>query len=83
MVITERLANNNLLGAAGESRIDNANAHMNTGHGYSEAAHHGLNTYTYLFVDGHGETISKHATLGQTNLNLNLQTGMWSIHAKD
>ncbi len=83
MMITERIANNNLLGAAGESRIDNANAHMNTGHGYSEDAHHGRNIYTYLFVDGHAEVLDKNATLGLTNINRGLQTGMWTINAKD
>ena len=83
MMITERIANNNLLGAAGESRIDNANAHMNTGHGYSEDAHHGRNIYTYLFVDGHAEVLDKNATLGLTNINKALQTGMWTINAKD
>ncbi len=82
MVITERLNNGNLLGGVGDARIDNANAHMNTGQ-YSEAAHHGLAMYTYLFVDGHGETLSKHATLGMTNINLNLQTGLWTINPKD
>jgi len=82
---TERITWNNLLGAAGDSRIDNANAHMdlNATMGYSETAHHGLATYNYLFVDGHAETLSKHATLGTTNLNLGLQTGMWTINPKD
>lgn len=83
MIYTERIANNNLFGAAGESRIDNANAHMNTGQGYSEAGHHGLQTYTYLFIDGHAEVLNKNATLGTTNINLGLQTGMWTINPKD
>ncbi len=85
MVITERITWNNLLGAAGDSRIDNANTHMDTNPvmGYSEAGHHGLATYSYLFLDGHGEILNKNATLGTTNINLGLQTGMWTINSKD
>lgn len=83
IMLTERIANDNLLGAAGQAQIDNANAHMNTGHGYSETAHHGMSTYNYLFIDGHAETLNKNATLGQTNINLGIQSGMWTINSKD
>jgi prepilin-type N-terminal cleavage/methylation domain-containing protein/prepilin-type processing-associated H-X9-DG protein len=83
MFITERIDYNNLLGATGAAYVENANGHMNTGQGYSEDAHHGRNTYTYLFVDGHAEVLDKNATLGLTNINRGLQTGMWTINSKD
>jgi prepilin-type N-terminal cleavage/methylation domain-containing protein/prepilin-type processing-associated H-X9-DG protein len=50
---------------------------------YSEAAHHGLAMFNFLFVDGHAENLNKNATLGMTNINLNTQSGAWTINPKD
>jgi prepilin-type N-terminal cleavage/methylation domain-containing protein/prepilin-type processing-associated H-X9-DG protein len=83
MIYTERLDTGNLLGGVGAALTDNGNSMMNTGQGYSEGAHHGTAIYNFLMIDGHAETLNKNATLGVTNINLGIQTGMWTINSKD
>jgi prepilin-type N-terminal cleavage/methylation domain-containing protein/prepilin-type processing-associated H-X9-DG protein len=94
MVYTEKIATDNLLGAAGGSRIDvqsgdggQLDTRTSVGGysvpGFTEATHHGAAMFNYLFIDGHAEALNKSATLGLTNINLGIQTGMWTISAKD
>jgi prepilin-type N-terminal cleavage/methylation domain-containing protein/prepilin-type processing-associated H-X9-DG protein len=39
--------------------------------------------YNFLFADGHVEFLSREASLGRTNVNLNFQSGMWTVHPRD
>ncbi len=45
------------------------------------AYHQGM--FNYLMVDGHVELLNPGATLGRTNANLGIQTGMWTIRPND
>jgi prepilin-type N-terminal cleavage/methylation domain-containing protein/prepilin-type processing-associated H-X9-DG protein len=63
-----------MISVAGQVSAANATVQMSTLHN---------NKFNYQFVDGHAQLLTPLQTLGRTNTNLNLQTGMWSIIADD
>ena len=44
---------------------------------------HGSDNFNYLMSDGHVEFLNRAKTLGRTNTVLSIQSGMWTISAKD
>lgn len=51
--------------------------------GFDSASFHGKDMFSYLFVDGHVEHLNRTATLGTTNANLAIMSGMWTINPQD
>jgi hypothetical protein len=92
MFVTERVHSSNRFGEAGWAEIPNASTMSFTepGPGNSPApqnrsanGHHVGESYTFVFVDGHAESLNRRATLGKTNTNVNKQSGMWTIVSRD
>ena len=69
---------NQVINSANDHLISNqANQnYMNT------KTYHG-DVFNYIFMDGHGETLSPGKTLGSTNTTLSKQTGAWTIAPND
>lgn len=97
ILVTEHPCNDNNAGSAGaalsltgsyttiaDDILYNADAHLKGNGvptGFGNSYHN--NWFNYLFVDGHVEFLAPGATLGQTNSNVAVQTGMWTILAGD
>ncbi|MCD6052115.1 MAG: hypothetical protein K0Q55_3533 [Verrucomicrobia bacterium] len=88
ILMTEEWQQGNLT-TYGDATIQHANGH-NPANGSApimeavDLKSHHNSMVDYLFVDGHAETMLPAATLGNTNrTNLGIQTGMWTITAKD
>jgi len=84
ILLTERIAAPNYFGNAGWAEIHRAGSQFDTNSRTTTQVPntrviHGLNTYNYLFLDGHVELLDRAATLGRTNTNVNIQAGMWTI----
>ena len=85
--VTERVHSNNRFGEPGWAEIPNASTMSyrespNNGN-ISGNGHHIGDAYNWVFVDGHAEFLKRQATLGKTNLDVNKQSGMWTISSKD
>lgn len=86
-MLTERISAYNYLGNAGWAEVEDSDNQFHTG---SETTSqmvdtrslHGLDTYDYTFADGHVETLSKRATLGNVNTTTSRQSGMWTVNPK-
>jgi len=92
--LTERIDVSNMMGHPDRSGIDNSSQHISTGTATAqqggqdytyplEKDYHPNGSWNYLMMDGHVEFLSPTATLGATNTNRGLRTGMWTISAKD
>lgn len=92
--LTERINVSNLMGHPDVSFIDNSSQHMTTGTATAqqggqdwtypnEKDFHPNGSWNYLMGDGHVEFLSPLATLGTTNQNRGLRTGMWTISPQD
>jgi prepilin-type N-terminal cleavage/methylation domain-containing protein/prepilin-type processing-associated H-X9-DG protein len=92
--LTERINVSNLMGHPDVSFIDNSSQHMTTGTATAqqggqdwvyplERDFHPNGSWNYLMGDGHVEFLAPTATLGGTNQNRGLRTGMWTISATD
>lgn len=87
IMLTERISAYNYLGNAGWAEVEDSDNQFHTG---SETTSqmvdtrslHGLDTYDYTFADGHVETLSKRATLGNVNTTTSRQSGMWTVNPK-
>jgi len=87
---TERISAYNYLGADGWAEICKPDDHF---HGGTETTSqmgtndgstlHGKDTYDYMFVDGHVETMNRRASLGNTNTSTALQSGAWTVNPTD
>ena len=90
MMLTERAYNGNHAGYSSGANIDNS---ADTSYlpasgtppahpaGDPKTYHNGL--FNHLMVDGHVELVAPAETLGLTNSNRNIQTGMWTVRARD
>ncbi len=92
IMVGEKILTDNIQGHPDECSIQNASQHMTTTPGaawgggtyaYPTAANFHNSGFNYLFVDGHVEYLNPGATLGRTNNNNALPTGMWSILSTD
>jgi prepilin-type N-terminal cleavage/methylation domain-containing protein len=87
LAIAERADSRNLFGAPGRAEIHHANTLSRQEHrsnrNISGNGHHIGEAYNWLFMDGHAEFLSRRGTLGATNVNVNRQSGMWTINAND
>ncbi len=98
LLASERINIGNIAGHYSYPKIDNATQHHEVGttnnvrdfsyndlgtYTYNDPKSHHNGSYNYVFVDGHAEHLDPAMTLGSTNANLALQTGMWTIFAKD
>ena len=98
ILATERINIGNIAGHYSYPKIDNATQHHEVGttnnvrdfsyndlgtYTYNEPKQHHNGSYNYVFVDGHAEQLDPQMTLGNTNANLALQTGMWTLFTKD
>jgi prepilin-type N-terminal cleavage/methylation domain-containing protein/prepilin-type processing-associated H-X9-DG protein len=85
ILVTERISHNNHLGEYGwaETPSANGNGQYDNQQGLTDAAHHGKDMFSYLFVDGHVEPLNRNGTLGRTNTILSRQTGRWTINSQD
>ncbi len=92
--LTERIHVSNMFGHPDVSFIDNSNQHMTTGTATAqqggqdwtyplERDYHPAGSWNYLMTDGHVELLAPVKTLGSTNQNRGLRTGMWTINAQD
>ena len=84
ILVTERIQANNYFGPSSAAEIWRASSQFDTNvRTTSQVPNnrlvHGLDTYNYLFVDGHVELLNRAVTLGRTNTNAGIQTGMWTI----
>jgi len=87
---TERISAYNYLGADGWAEIAKADDHF---HGGTETTSqmgtndgstlHGKDTYDYMFVDGHVETLNRRSSLGNTNTSTALESGAWTVNPTD
>ena len=81
--LTERPANANIAGCNDIYTIDAANQHFDqVGSAMVTSGYHN-SMYNYVFMDGHVETLDPRATLGTTNVNTAIQSGMWTIAPND
>lgn len=81
--VAERVDPNNILGASTQGSILYPSQHFSTAAGVPTSANYHNGLLNYLFMDGHVDFLSPNATLGATNVNQSLQTGMWTITAND
>jgi prepilin-type N-terminal cleavage/methylation domain-containing protein/prepilin-type processing-associated H-X9-DG protein len=87
ILITERIAAPNYFGNSGWAEIPRAASHFDTNQRTtsqmpSSRELHGLDSYSYLFVDGHAEFLHRAATLNKQDTASNpwnRQSGMWTI----
>jgi len=89
-MLTERISASNYLGDNGWSEIASEDGHYDTGTNTTQftgssdgTTLHGKEFYNYLFIDGHAESLLRRATLGTTNTSTALQSGAWTVNAKD
>ncbi len=88
LMVTERISTHSYLGNAGWAEVEDSS---NQFHGGSETTSqmsdtkqlHGLETYTYLYVDGHAENANRRSTWGGLNTDGARQSGAWTVYAKD
>ena len=80
ILLTEKPRAGAMQGSLADQTILTANDHVDAATD-TRAYHNSM--YSYLFVDGHAETLAREATLGRTNTNLGRSTGMWTIRAND
>jgi prepilin-type N-terminal cleavage/methylation domain-containing protein/prepilin-type processing-associated H-X9-DG protein len=91
ILLTERIHVSNMMGHPDVSFIDNSNQHVTTGTATAqqggldytyplERDYHANASFNYLFVDGHVEFLAPGKTLGATNVNRGLRTGMWTVN---
>ncbi|HEY1170178.1 MAG TPA: prepilin-type N-terminal cleavage/methylation domain-containing protein [Verrucomicrobiae bacterium] len=95
---TERINIGNIAGHYSYPKIDNATQHHEIGttnnvrdfsyndigtYTYNDPKSHHGGSYNYVFVDGHVEQLDPAMTLGATNADFSLQTGMWTLFTKD
>jgi prepilin-type N-terminal cleavage/methylation domain-containing protein len=87
LFVTERVHSSNRFGNDGWAEIPHANTMSFTqapaNGNISGNGHHIGEQYNWVFYDGHAEFLSRRATLGRTNTDVNKQSGMWTIHARD
>ncbi|HSH96449.1 MAG TPA: H-X9-DG-CTERM domain-containing protein, partial [Roseimicrobium sp.] len=97
IVLTERIFSSNLQGHPDGAYISYANNHIydsvngggtetvvgSVSYRYPTSGNYHNGMFNYLFTDGHVEFLNPNATLGRTNSNAALQTGMWTITSKD
>lgn len=89
--ITERIAAVSYVGSTDWAEIPSEDAHYDTQAGRTDlftgttdgSTLHGKDTYNYLFMDGHAETLSRRATLGTQNTATSKQSGQWTVNPKD
>ncbi|MEQ2009735.1 MAG: prepilin-type N-terminal cleavage/methylation domain-containing protein [Limisphaerales bacterium] len=86
---TEYFHVDNVAGFGDRAHLRNAAGHYANegaspvaGWNYAKVRHHGLDTYNYMFADGHASFLKSKDTLG-SGTNPNVRTGMWSIRAGD
>ncbi|MGV3754100.1 MAG: type II secretion system protein [Verrucomicrobiota bacterium] len=86
------ISSQNVFAGWGGGHIGNATINTDEGHFPNNSGANGgrqtpqkqhLSKINYLMLDGHVEALAPGATLGGTNANAALQTGMWTISAKD
>jgi prepilin-type N-terminal cleavage/methylation domain-containing protein len=88
LLMTERISAHSYLGAAGWAEVEDSANQFHTGtettiHVPNTASVHGLEVYTYLYVDGHAENVNRRATWGTVNTDGTRQSGAWTVYAKD
>jgi prepilin-type N-terminal cleavage/methylation domain-containing protein/prepilin-type processing-associated H-X9-DG protein len=89
--ITERISSLSYVGSTDWAEIPNEDGHYDTTAnrtisftGTTDGSTlHGKDTYNYLFMDGHAETLTRKATLGTLNVDTRYQSGAWTINPKD
>ena len=80
ILLTEKPRAGAMQGSLADQTILTANDHVSAATD-TRTYHNSL--YSYLFVDGHAETLAREATLGATNTTLSRSTGMWTIRPND
>ncbi|HEY1174257.1 MAG TPA: type II secretion system protein [Verrucomicrobiae bacterium] len=88
LIMTERIAGRNYLGNAGWAEVHNSNNQFHTGTETTKdmpdsKSLHGLDVFTYLYVDGHAENNNRRTTWGNINTDGARQSGAWTVYAKD
>jgi prepilin-type processing-associated H-X9-DG protein/prepilin-type N-terminal cleavage/methylation domain-containing protein len=98
LVATERISIENIAGHHSGSKIDSAAEHHAIGtrsevksldfkdqpsYTYDQPQEHHKGGFNYLFADGHVEHLRPTATLGELNIDLSKQTGMWTMDPRD
>lgn len=81
--MTERPGSGNIAGCNDTYTIDSASQHFDQVGTAMVASGYHNNMYNYAFMDGHVETLDPRATLGSTNINTAIQSGMWTISPND
>jgi prepilin-type N-terminal cleavage/methylation domain-containing protein/prepilin-type processing-associated H-X9-DG protein len=85
LAISERVNQNNTQGNQNQSQIPHAGPAQflaNQPNAPTAQSYH-LNGFNFLFADGHVEWLLPLKTLGRTNQIPQLQTGAWTINARD
>ena len=82
MMYTEMPGNGNLEGVSAGVSINTANNHL-SGAGNPPTRQYHNTLMNYVFLDGHAETLQPSGTLGKTNVNLGVKSGMWTISPLD
>jgi len=82
IAITERVHTNNVIGNIIACTIENATEHIHHRSSLDAKTYHS-SKITYLFVDGHVETLNPLETLGSQNQSPAIQSGMWTIKPSD
>ncbi|MGV3754122.1 MAG: type II secretion system protein, partial [Verrucomicrobiota bacterium] len=88
LLLTERISAHSYVGNAGWAEVEDSGNQFHTGtettiHMTDTKQLHGLETYSYLYVDGHAENANRRATWGTVNTDGNRQSGAWTVFAKD
>lgn len=88
--LTDRISSSSYLGQSGWAEIGNEDGHFDGGTNTTQftgssdgSTLHGKETYNYLFIDGHAETRLRRSMLGTTNTSTAMQSGAWTVYAKD
>ena len=83
IVLSERPGPGNIAGCNDTYTLNAPNEHFDQTSGLVTLQEFHNAMVNYQFLDGHAETLPPLKTLGQTNVNNTLQTGMWTIQAND
>lgn len=83
IVFSERPAPANIAGCNDIYTLNAPNEHFDQASGFTTLQDFHNSMVNYQFLDGHVETLPPAKTLGTTNTSTSLQTGMWTIQAKD
>jgi prepilin-type N-terminal cleavage/methylation domain-containing protein len=88
LIMTERISTHSYVGNAGWAEVEDSANQFHTGSEttsqMSNASQlHGLETYSYLYVDGHAENANRRSTWGTINTDGARQSGAWTVYAKD